>query len=431
MHRLKIILASFGISFVFLTANGQDLEYARKVIDTLTAPEMYGRGYAKNGDKIAASYIAEQFRIFGLQSYQQDYYQDFQIAVNTFPGKMELKLNQQKIISGKDYLIKPCSPGIEGNFKAIYLTKEQLLDARKIRYVIKEYPEVALIADMEGIENKDEKEQVLETLDQISKSDYNSTAILLLTNEKLTWTKSQFVCGTPYFIIKKSAVKEKISNVSIKVENQHFSEYPTQNVIGYIKGSDEPDSIIVVTAHYDHLGLMGNNTYFPGANDNASGVALMLNLAKYFSQPQNRPEYTLVFIAFSAEEMGLLGSRYFVNHPYFELDKIKFLLNLDLAGTGSEGITVVNGKVYEEKFNLLTNINRQHTLLVNVKSRGEACNSDHCFFHLARVPSFFIYTLGGIQAYHDIYDRSETLPLTEYRDYFMLLQLFIKQMMKG
>jgi aminopeptidase YwaD len=66
--------------------------------------------------------------------------------------------------------------------------------------------------------------------------------------------------------------------------------------------------------------------------------------------------------------------------------------------------------------------------LKQIKIRGEACNSDHCLFHQKGVPCFFIYTLGGIQAYHDIYDRAETLPLTEYEDYFKLLVSFIKSL---
>ena len=111
------------------------------------------------------------------------------------------------------------------------------------------------------------------------------------------------------------------------------------------------------------------------------------------------------------------------------MQKIKFLVNLDLAGTGDDGITVVNATVFQEKYYTLENLNRQHTLLTRVKKRGEACNSDHCFFFMAGVPCFYIYTLGGTTAYHDIYDKAATLPLTEYNDYFTLLQKFIQKQM--
>ena len=168
---------------------------------------------------------------------------------------------------------------------------------------------------------------------------------------------------------------------------------------------------------------MGRDTYFPGANDNASGISVLLNLEKYYAN--RKPEYTLVFIAFGAEELGLKGSEYYVTNPIFQLDKIKFLMNFDIAGTGDDGIRVVNGSVYPEQFEQLQQINERQGLLKEVKVRGEACNSDHCPFHNHGVPSFYIYTLGGIQAYHDVHDQPETLPLTEFEDLFRLVVEFV------
>ena len=76
---------------------------------------------------------------------------------------------------------------------------------------------------------------------------------------------------------------------------------------------------------------MGKDTFFPGANDNASGVSMLLNLAKYYkAHPAN---YSIAFIFFSGEEAGLLGSKYYSEHPIFPLSKIKFLVNLVLLGT--------------------------------------------------------------------------------------------------
>jgi Zn-dependent M28 family amino/carboxypeptidase len=186
------------------------------------------------------------------------------------------------------------------------------------------------------------------------------------------------------------------------------------------------DSLIVLTAHYDHLGMMGSKTIFPGANDNASGTALLLSLVKHYAaQPQ---KYTIVFIAFAGEEIGLIGSGYFTENPVFPLTKIKFLVNFDMAGTGDDGIQVVNGKIYQSKFDLLTKLNNEGSLMKQVKIRGEACNSDHCMFHSKGVPCFFIYTLGGIQAYHDVYDKADTLPFTDFEDYFRLITAFIAKL---
>ncbi len=165
--------------------------------------------------------------------------------------------------------------------------------------------------------------------------------------------------------------------------------------------------------------MMGKNTYFPGANDNASGTAMLLYLAKYYTT--HKPKYNIVFMSFGAEEAGILGSKYYTEHPLFPLEKIKFLTNLDLAGTGDEGITVVNATLHKKEFKKLGKINLKKDYLEKVKLRGPAANSDHYWFTQKGVPAFFIYTLGGIKAYHDVFDKAETLPLTEFTDYSKLL----------
>jgi len=104
------------------------------------------------------------------------------------------------------------------------------------------------------------------------------------------------------------------------------------------------------------------------------------------------------------------------------------MINFDIAGTGDDGIQVVNGSVFKDEFELMRKINESDNLLPQVKIRGEACNSDHCLFYQKGVPSFFIYTLGGIQAYHDIDDRPETLPLTAFENYFKLITNFVERL---
>jgi Zn-dependent M28 family amino/carboxypeptidase len=132
-----------------------------------------------------------------------------------------------------------------------------------------------------------------------------------------------------------------------------------------------------------------------------------------------------MFICFAGEEVGLLGSEYYTEHPFFELNKIKFLLNLDLLGTGDEGMMVVNGSVFENEWNKLDSINSALKLLPKIGKRGKAHNSDHYYFTEKGVPSFFCYTLGGRTAYHDIYDVAEGLPLTKYKETFILLKTFL------
>jgi Zn-dependent M28 family amino/carboxypeptidase len=212
------------------------------------------------------------------------------------------------------------------------------------------------------------------------------------------------------------------STIKVNIENEMVNDFKTGNICGIVKGTLKPDSVIVYTAHYDHLGGMGSEIYFPGANDNASGVTEVLTLAKYYAaHPQ---PYSMAFILFAGEEAGLLGSKYFAENPLIPLKNIRFLINLDLEGTGIEGITVVNAIVYPNEFTMLKQINEKSKYLVKVNSRGKAANSDHYFFTEKGVPAFYMYTLGGIKAYHDIYDVSATLPLTEYENEFNLLVRF-------
>ena len=121
-----------------------------------------------------------------------------------------------------------------------------------------------------------------------------------------------------------------------------------------------------------------------------------------------------------------MGSKFYVDNPLFPLEDVKFVLNLDILGTGDEGITVVNGVQHKKLFKKLTSINSKQQYLAKVKIRGRAANSDHYWFSQLGIPAFFVYTMGGIKAYHDVYDKSQTLPFSEFDDLYHLLIEFIE-----
>ena len=104
------------------------------------------------------------------------------------------------------------------------------------------------------------------------------------------------------------------------------------------------------------------------------------------------------------------------------------MINLDLLGTGEDGMMVVNATANPVEFNMLENINKRKNYLAAIKKRGAAANSDHYYFSERDVPAFFFYTLGGIAAYHDIYDRPKTLPLTKFKEVFLLISDFIREL---
>jgi hypothetical protein len=101
-------------------------------------------------------------------------------------------------------------------------------------------------------------------------------------------------------------------------------------------------------------------------------------------------DYNVVFIAFAGEEIGLLGSKFFVEHPLVPLKKIRFVLNLDIMGSGEEGITCVNSTLFKNEFERMVQLNDSSNYLPLIKPRGKAANSDHHFFTEAGVPAFFI-----------------------------------------
>jgi len=246
--------------------------------------------------------------------------------------------------------------------------------------------------------------------------------------DKLTWSVEQKAADYTGILVDKKALTQPPATVSVDIENKFIPGFKTGNVCAFVRGTAKPDSFLVITAHYDHLGGMGADTYFPGANDNASGVSQLLSLAKYYAAHPQR--YSIAFLCFSGEEAGLLGSMYFAEHPLIPLTSIRFLINLDLEGTGEEGVTVVNATIFPKEFDLMKQANAAGHYLVKVYSRGKAPNSDHYPFTEKGVPSFYLYTMGGIKAYHDVFDISKTLPLNEYNHLFKLLVDFNAGLMK-
>ncbi|HYV93205.1 MAG TPA: M28 family peptidase [Chitinophagales bacterium] len=423
-YAMNFLFFSFTIHYSPFTSCAQSpvLTYAHYVIDTLTSRTMDGRGYVDSSDFKAATFIQHEFQNMDVRPFTGDFFQPFTFDANVFPGKMKLHLNWKKMQPGKDFLVDASSDGEQGIFRVIKLKKDPADTSMLALYT--------MIAQMQS--RQDDKLFFAYHKSDFSKKQYdifhaaimdhemvNPFGIIEVTNGKLTWDASQQVLPFCMLQVKDSSLKKIPLSVRLNIDQQFKPHYISRNVAAIVEGSSIPDSFIVFTAHYDHLGQMGDGTWFPGANDNASGTSMVLNLAKYFSEHPSK--YSVVFICFSGEELGLLGSMYFVNNPLFALDKIKFLVNLDIVGTGDEGIKVVNATEFPKQFDQLVKLNDEHHYVKQVAPRGKAANSDHYPFYMNQVPCFFIYTMGGIAAYHDIYDRAETLPLTKYDELFKLL----------
>jgi len=368
MHRLFICTI---ISIAAFSANATDSLYAKKVVDTLSSPYFLGRGYINDGMKKAADYIEQELRsINASPTFSNKFQQRFDYPVNTFPGALSLEINGIPLKPGNDFIV--------GNESRSVKASGELIKKDSATFV------------------------------------FPDKRIIIKLVDKLTWSVDGKQEDYTSFNILKSAVKGNPQTFATVVDAKLIKSFDANNISGFFKGTAVPDSFLVFTAHYDHLGAMGKDAYFAGANDNASGVALILSLAQYYATHPQR--YSVLFIAFAGEEAGLLGSKYFVDHSPINIKKMRFLTNLDLMGNGEEGVTVVNATEFPKEFQLLQDINTKSNYLATVGSRGKAANSDHYWFTEKGIPSFFIYTLGKRKYYHDVDDVASTLPLFEMKD---------------
>ncbi|MFT7588586.1 MAG: aminopeptidase YwaD [Limisphaerales bacterium] len=403
------------------------------VLKLLCAPNLHGRGYVNNGIGLAADYLEKEFEEIGLDpiSELKGFRQAFYTPVNTYPGKIELAIDGHSLKPGVDFQIEPYSPAINASFKVKIIEPENLLNKKTLDKLIRSSSFFAIRKAAIDSLDKPLKQEINSLLYKLPAENGKFKGFILLQSEKLTWTGSTTLYDKIGITIRENEhiiglINNDEFEIRINIEQEFIPKYRCDNIIGKLKGNGKSNKILFISAHYDHLGRMGESTYYPGANDNGSGVALLLGLAKYYADnPASLPDFDLVFGLFAAEEIGLVGSFAFTEANLIPFEQIAFLLNFDICGTGDEGIQVVNGKEFEEIFLKLRALNTQGQYLHQVKIRGSRCNSDHCPFYLKGVPSFFIYTLGGVRHYHDVYDRSETLALTEFNDLSRLMINFI------
>ena len=154
------------------------------------------------------------------------------------------------------------------------------------------------------------------------------------------------------------------------------TECAARNVLGVIPGRD-PDyahELVILSAHYDHMGRAPDGTYWPGANDNASGVAALLEIARSWREFGFVPRRTVMFAAWDAEEIGLLGSYYYADHPVYPLENTLTVINLDMVGVGTETLTIAGSETLSSHLMKLANDKNITTQLT------DSGGSDHAPF---------------------------------------------------
>ncbi len=237
--------------------------------------------------------------------------------------------------------------------------------------------------------------------------------------------------GTKGYELTKSYINNQFEKIGLEKFGDSYEhsfnfktksgEFEGKNLVGFIKGTELPESYLVLGAHYDHVG-MHDGKIFNGADDNASGVGGLLGIAKYFSQ--NPPKHSLIFISFDAEEVGLQGSYQIVKKFPVDLSSVKFMLNMDMISQNSKGEIYASGtnhypsllpvlkKADEENPNISILYGHDQPQSIS-KTQDWTSSSDHAAFHKAEIP-YIYFGVEDHQHYHKSTDTFETIDLDFY-----------------
>lgn len=416
------------------SSKAQDSAMTRQFIHDLSSPEMFGRGNAYSGDLIAAVYIRDQFINMNILPLGEDYFQSYSFPGFAMEGKVSIAVEGKSLNPLEDFLIAPFSRSVDK--EGIPIIKADpiiLLNEKKLNNFIKknreQLPHSLLYFDIANwpAKNEDELKSIItkiQNLTYLTVDAFGSLGILVGVEQLPVWYASNthyerdFAC----IYILSRVMPENPQIIDIDYTNQYRVHY-TQNVCAMTEGTHYPDSFILFMAHYDHLGMMGDEVIFHGAHDNASGVATVLNIANFYNL--DPLPYTAIYCLFSGEESGLLGSTFFVENSPIDLSRIKIALNLDMLCGGDDGAMIVNGMSENTTlfYETMAELNDQRGYLPEVKCRPNAPNSDHYPFTLANVPAVFMYVYGGSTGkYHHHSDTNERCSLDQWENIFKLIR---------
>src|SRR6201988_1866148 len=381
MNFLKIpLLVIFAVGAV-----AQQPDRIEKDVRYLASDTLEGRRTGTEGATEAASYIAKEFSRLKLKSLAPNYLQKFPYVAGVTLGKTNAFIfGTDKLEPGVDWqpLGFSSSTKVAGGlvFVGYGITASELnhndyasVDATgKIAVALQGTPDGAnphgRFARFEGVRWK-----------AVAARNAGAKALIVIAREanlkddrlsQLSYDNSAGDAGLPVVVVSqakiggrsvfedlekraKSGLTEGQANLmaSLTVDLVR-QDSPAYNVIGVLDGSDRTlkNEVIVIGAHYDHLGRGGEGSLAPksgeihhGADDNASGVAGVLELARLLSSQRPKPRRTIVFMAFSGEEEGLLGSNYYVNHPLVPIGNTVAMINMDMIGRMKDRKLIIGG----------------------------------------------------------------------------------------
>lgn len=417
---MKKIVFLIVLVLAGMQVGAQNLAHYKSIIKELSSSKYQGRGYAKDGANKAGKFLQKEYEKAGVD---EVIIQPFKLDINTFGGKMEMSADGKKLRPGIDFSMREYSPGVHGSFPVYHVDTLNFNPERIFADLTK--PEYAncLVACEFWFTYRHR-----DVFSRLQKNGECTNAGLIYTWAspiKFFKAYGDHIVDKPIIWVTPEAI-DGVKNVSVDVDNKFLKDYECFNVIAKVSGQRH-DSCYVFTAHYDHIGNLGKNVFYAGANDNASGTATVVTLAEYYAK--NRPPYDMYFLAFSGEDANLRGSSWYVEHPVVPLEQIKYLFNIDMIGDNNP---VQYCEVSDEGmrgFSLFEQINENEHYF-KALNRGElAANSDHYPFATRHVPCIFLENEKGdaFQYYHTIFDTYETVRFDSYEPIFKMVRDFIEQ----
>jgi hypothetical protein len=443
-----------------------DGESAYQYVDRLTQNDFEGRQAGSSGCDKAAEWIADKFKTFGLKSFKPDsYFQSLEVPYfnYTSPLEFQYQIENEWINTQyrKDFIVYSYSG--EGSIsnscvfvgfgvqvpKAEYDDYKGIAVAGKTALMLYDFPHF--------LQDEDINSSIYQRIDTARALGATSVVLLLRSDKdppdiffkKKIWAGddakipvilAQVDLSQSLIAQSGKALKDIIKNIEtskkpasfscsleLKIQVNYVSEKRiSANVIGYIPAADpEVKESVLVISHYDALGADADpNVIFRGANDNASATACMLEVARTLSQRTILPATNIVFISFTGEEEGLVGSYYYIDHPLFPIRKIKAVFNSEEIGT-IEGVNAVGtSKTIYPELSRLMNLATK-LLKVNIQFVPQLlvpC-SDHYPFHEKNIPSVMFARATMITGYPEYHTLEDTIKIISPKSLEIFCQL--------
>jgi aminopeptidase YwaD len=397
------------------------IQRLKQDVYTLASDEMEGREAATEGERRAASYIKQQMQQIGLKPlFGDSYLQEF-----TFPGPLKIAEDNFIVINdiifraSEDYFILPISANVNIHLESVEVGQglntneyKQLQDIEGKLFVIEYFAS----RDIEHHSGMSHLQIARQKIDIAIES--GAAGIIFVNtdsdraNPRLSSRGNIPPVSVPVVFAGSKLTETLLSNpgagvkLSTDIQRQSFTAY---NVAGYLDNNAE--TTVVLGGHYDHLGWGGAGSrspgvhaIHPGADDNASGIAGVLEAARYLSN-SDLTANNYIFIAFTAEEKGLLGSRYFVDSDAYDMGKVNFMFNYDMIGRMDNNSLALIGTGTSPAWDVA--IDKLAPGHFNIRRRpGGMGGSDHTSFYLKDIPVIFFFT-GSHEDYHQPGDTPE------------------------